>query len=283
MKHGPWTLCAVGLFAACSGEGPGDRPATVPPPPSAIRSSSLPAADDVGFHVLVALDRTGDRAQPVTMSPVRQAISDSRVLFTLADALNARIAMRKDVRIIMKRCGEQNAFYDPADSSITFCDEFVLRLEELFSPLKDDEDFTKAVVYASGFTLLHEAGHALVDQLELPITGAEEDAVDQFATFLLASDPAQAEMAMAGAAAFGAMYAGRDPAEPTIYWDEHSLPEQRFVDINCLIYGSDPQLHSWIVEQGVVPRSRAVRCPAEWARVQYSFATLLAPHLKPER
>jgi hypothetical protein len=219
----------------------------------------------------------------VTLSPARQVIGDSKVLSSLADAMNARIALPRDVRIVMKPCGVENAFYDPADSSITFCDEYVEMLGALFSGIRDEDDFRKAVVYASGFTLLHEAGHALVHQLALPITGAEEDAVDQFATFLLAGDPAQAEMAMAGAAAFGAMYAGRDPAAPTIYWDEHSLPEQRFVDINCLVYGSDPTLHAWIVEQGVVPASRAARCPAEWAQVAYSFSTLLAPHLKPER
>jgi hypothetical protein len=33
------------------------------------------------------------------------------------------------------------------------------------------------------FVLFHEFGHALVSELELPVLGREEDAVDRFATF----------------------------------------------------------------------------------------------------
>lgn len=49
----------------------------------------------------------------------------------------------------------------------------------------------------------HEVGHALVDVLELPITGKEEDAVDQLSTYVLVEDADGGEVAaLDGAVAF---------------------------------------------------------------------------------
>jgi hypothetical protein len=41
------------------------------------------------------------------------------------------------------------------------------------------------------------------------------------------------------------------------FWDEHSFDEQRFFNIACLIYGSNPQRFGQIVERGFLPKPRA--------------------------
>ena len=52
------------------------------------------------------------------------------------------------------------------------------------------ENFTADVlnVWANQFILGHELGHAMVRQLNLPLTGLEEDSADGFATFFTVND-----------------------------------------------------------------------------------------------
>ena len=59
-------------------------------------------------------------------------------------------------------------------------------LDELFKddyPVEAERD--EAVAGAFIFVFFHELGHALIDVYELPITGREEDAVDQLSTWIL--------------------------------------------------------------------------------------------------
>jgi hypothetical protein len=52
------------------------------------------------------------------------------------------------------------------------------------------ENFTADVlnVWANQFILGHELGHAMIRQLNLPLTGLEEDSADGFATFFTVND-----------------------------------------------------------------------------------------------
>src|SRR5262249_501399 len=52
------------------------------------------------------------------------------------------------------------------------------------------ENFTADVlnVWGNQFVLGHELGHAIIRQLNLPLTGLEEDSADGFATFFTVND-----------------------------------------------------------------------------------------------
>ena len=45
------------------------------------------------------------------------------------------------------------------------------------------------------------------------------------------------------------------------YADEHALGEQRYFNLQCLIYGSDPARYLGIVTEGDLPEARAKGCP----------------------
>ena len=65
-----------------------------------------------------------------------------------------------------------------------------------------------------------------------------------------------------------------------IYWDEHSLDEQRFFDTICLVYGHDDEKYAYLVTNGTLPDERAAFCREDYEKVSRAWRQLLAPYLK---
>lgn len=135
---------------------------------------------------------------------LQQEFMKEKVLESLAASLNGVIALPVDVTIGFTECGMINAFYDPSAHRIDLCYELVERFVQIFQPIaQSEEELGKAIEEATTFIFFHELGHALAHVLELPITGKEEDAVDQLSTLLLTSGSDQQESAaLSGAAWF---------------------------------------------------------------------------------
>jgi hypothetical protein len=70
--------------------------------------------------------------------------------------------------------------------------------------------------------------------------------------------------------------------DETPFWDEHGFGGQRFYNILCLIYGSDPQKYADFVSSGNLPEDRAQQCPTEYAKVKHAWERLLQPYLTNE-
>jgi hypothetical protein len=135
------------------------------------------------------------------------------------------------------------------------------------------------------FILFHELGHALVDIYDLPITGKEEDAVDQLATLLLVEDGGDEGIVSAiYAAAFFWRLGKEGPTErkKLLLWDEHSLGEQRFFNIMSWLYGHDPEKLGFVVKVGFLPKERAVRSRKEWEQMKKAWSQMLQPYRKDE-
>jgi hypothetical protein len=207
-----------------------------------------------------------------------KAMHDEALFEELAKALNSTLKLPRDLPIVHKLCGEENAFYDPNTGELQLCYELLNSIYAVSKELAaDDEEAVERAVGTWLFVTFHELGHGLIDLYGLPITGKEEDAVDDFSTVLMI----QADMAEY--AAYAADYwnaIGTDVSEETSFADEHSLNAQRFYNILCLIYGSDPDKYDVIVREGFLPEARAQRCPAEYAQKDKSWGTLLEPWLK---
>lgn len=134
------------------------------------------------------------------------------------------------------------------------------------------------------FTVFHEIGHALIDQLQLPLLGKEEDAVDGLATLLMLGDrddPKSDELIFAAADGWALMHAQtRKSGEKLPFWDTHSLDMQRFHNIVCMIYGSDPDGFGDVVSLTELPDERRELCSEEYEKAAASWAEVLAPHKK---
>lgn len=184
-----------------------------------------------------------------------------------------------DVTIVLTEGGTVNAWWDPSTHQIVLTYELIMYFNELFTPYaQSDEELGTAIIYTTLFVFSHEMGHALVSAYELPITGKEEDAVDQLATLIfIESDTA--DVALTAANWFYLAWE-QGGSQELPFWDVHSLDPQRYYNILAWIYGSDPVRFSSIVTGGYLPAERAATAQYEYQQMLNSWNTLLSPYLK---
>jgi hypothetical protein len=214
------------------------------------------------------------------LAPYRAKLQKAEVFDKIVAGLNDTIAFPRDWAMLMSECGRIDAYYDSKAPGVVLCYELAEHFRGLFAGRLKGEELEKTVIGATFFAFLHETGHALVDQLELPVTGKEEDAVDQLAAVILIESGGKGlGMALDGAKAF--LLHSKQGFSDSSFWDEHSFEEQRYYSIVCLAYGAAPAKRKALVSgDGGLPSERAKGCPAEYARVKKAWQTLLEPHGK---
>jgi hypothetical protein len=218
-------------------------------------------------------------AEPMTTAhrSLSQRVKQAGALEEIAATLQQRYNLPRPVEIKFDSCDMINAFYSPRDTNITFCYELLEFLAGVFVPDGAWTDEQRANVFgAVQFIMMHEVGHALVDVLDLPITGREEDVADQLAVYVMVRDSDKgAQGAVAGVSA---LQPSSTEFDATQMADEHSLGPVRLYNVMCWIYGSDPDKYANIVTSGSLPQDRAVRCPGEWDRMAKAWQRLLSSY-----
>jgi hypothetical protein len=156
-----------------------------------------------------------------------------------------------------------------------------------YPSLAQDDAARGAVQFVVGnveFLVLHEIGHFLIAEKEIPILGPEENAADYIATLALLReaplDPAFSDRALhsllAAADAFAASWqVGTAVSADVPYWGTHALSIQRFYQIACLLYGSDPKTYASVPAAAGLPPERAASCQAQYARAERAITWLL--------
>ena len=183
---------------------------------------------------------TVEKPKNAEFDEIYELLQTENVLQDFIYAMNERIEFPGEVTIKVVECGEDNAFYNPEDASISICYEF---LQHAIA-MQDEENIPKRekLLHAAGFTFLHEMGHAIVDKLKIPITGKEENAVDELAMVILMSDTSDATYY---AAIEGAMQFYRDALEEDLrkypYYDTHAPSIERYYDMLSIIVGANPE------------------------------------------
>jgi hypothetical protein len=210
---------------------------------------------------------------------LHQVLEQGRVFETLTEALNKLIRLPSQVDVQLVECGTINAFYDPNEKRVIVCYELMTYFAQIFQPTMPDENqLGMAVIGATTFAFFHEIGHGLIHLLDLPAVGREEDSADQLATLILIADGDDGVgLALSGAHWF--QLQEKAGTNQTPFSDEHAFDMQRFYNIVCMIYGSNPQKYADFVSSGALPEARAARCPEEYAKIAKAWEKLLQPHL----
>ncbi|HEV7395436.1 MAG TPA: DUF4344 domain-containing metallopeptidase [Pyrinomonadaceae bacterium] len=219
--------------------------------------------------------------RPTRSRDTSRIARNERVILNTIQELNEQLTLPFDVNISLETCGEPNASYNHDNRQVTICYEMVDVFYSLFSrTMKRGTKLNEAVEGAMLSLFLHEVGHALVDACDLPVTGREEDAVDQLSTLILINSRISRErMALNGARVFRIL-ANMERHESKFFWDEHSTFAQRYYDTICLIYGHDPDKYEYLVSSKQLPEERAAKCGAEYQRVKNAWSQLLEPYTK---
>lgn len=171
---------------------------------------------------------------------------------------------------------EDGPLFDPEHMEIWMPGGFSDTISEYF----DSDDAPIADVYFH--TLVHEVGHVLFAQYDLPLLAREEDAADALANVLLLEYAENGAAVVLNAAdMFGLESEDTELFDESDFWSEHSLDIQRYYTTICHVYGSDPISHDYLVntEYGL-SEERADDCEYEYARIRRGWLNVLQPYLK---
>jgi hypothetical protein len=250
--------------------------------PASSPPSNKPGAAQAGVKAKTGMFRG---AYEPPKNPQHQEIylflKKTEVLEKFSESLNA-LRLPKPLLIKFAGCdGTSNAWYEPADGTVTFCYEYVAELKAgsagaVAHGIPADDAYLGAVV----FVLLHETSHAVFDLLKVPLLGREEDAADQVAALTLLSAGEGLARRVLGGAAWMYLHdsKGRMP-DDSDFADVHGLDAQRFYNVLCMAYGSNPASFKGMVDKGLLPKDRAEGCADEYRQVAYAVKKLINPNL----
>lgn len=215
---------------------------------------------------------------------VRRRMRGDGAFRELVSGVSGTLVLPREITVAWSS-DEDAPYYDPERRRIVMGYPFVATAAGLFldagvaGSRREALDLAQAV---SLFVFVHELAHALIDQLDIPATGREEDAADQLAVVVSTElIPEGDALALATAELFDLFAESRGgPPTESEFWDEHSLDEQRFRQILCLLTGANPKEYAPIIRVAGAPPGSAPACREEYDRVEDSWAALLEDHVE---
>ncbi|MBJ2150446.1 DUF4344 domain-containing metallopeptidase [Paracoccus sp. IB05] len=138
----------------------------------------------------------------------------------------------------------------------------------------------EAFAYVAGTILsvfYHELGHALIDTMDLPLYGPEEDAADTLAA-VLTHEIWDEEGARQNAEAFALSWlasAAETDLEVEHFAGLHSLDLQRHYRQVCLFYGAAADTRADFARDFELPEDRAAGCADEYASADHAWGAVL--------
>ncbi len=210
------------------------------------------------------------------LAPIAATMTERHGLEGAAE-VRSSVKLPRPLTLKATSCGESNAWYDNQTDVISFCYELV---NDFIKVANRSGKFNltpeQAVIGPCLFIVLHETAHALFAVLAVPVLGREEDAADQVAAYAATQIGGDFAERMLRSAAF--MYdqdsSARKPGEDD-FADVHGLDRQRFYNVLCIAWGSDPKRYAFAKELGKLPDERAEGCAEEYQQVRYAVRTLI--------
>lgn len=237
----------------------------------------LPAAADGKF----ILDLQSPRRQrdPLVELFLKNYLERSQ-LPDIVQYLNDTFILPRNIPIKLTDANVINAWYSPSEHSVTFTYDFLeFVCNDALKERKSGREAGEFLWGAMTFVLLHEVGHALIGEMDLPVVGREEDAADEFAVMMLLQSGEAGKRALSSASDWFSVLGSR--RKEFAMWDEHSLDEQRFYNILLLLYGHSPQEYS-IYTVLSVPKSRIERAVYDYQVKAHRWFKLLNGHTRRE-
>jgi hypothetical protein len=255
---------------------------------------STPRAHGKGRVTIIYQENT---IQPENLDAIKK-MRDSGVFERMADRLTKAVALPHDLQVVVTdklpkgvddpttELDGRRIFWPAAFSKQTYD-----VLTEFLPEIIRDKGAPRAIapdnfaadvlnVWGNQFIFGHELGHAVIHQLNLPLTGLEEDSADGFGTFFTVNDNDSGPNAALGAAVlFDAIGSKKPGLTLEDFSSDHEVILQRVYNFLCAALGSDPERLQSLVTDGYLPESRAMLCGKEWTQLNYGWWIMLEPYL----
>ncbi len=150
---------------------------------------------------------------------------------------------------------DDGPLFNPETNTIQMPYHFMGEANHYFTKNKYDEKYNKSAqagaIDTVLHTLFHEIAHAYIADQNIPILGKEEDAADNLAAVMMieyVDNGADSAISAADMFAFESEDMPQD-IQAAEYIDEHSFNLQRYFQTLCLVYGSDPEQYSTLLDE----------------------------------
>jgi hypothetical protein len=192
-----------------------------------------------------------------------------------------------------------NSYYDPDECIVHLCYNWMAMLENEVSIRHYDDPsrfgprtpglmpgFTRGEVIVGGFVsvALHEIGHAIRHNLDIPRLGREEDAADQMAGFIMLQFGSRVAIpAIKGTInVWHHLQATNFKTSRGVFTvgeqeNEHSVSIQRAYNFLCLAYGSPLRADFKELADRWLPERRKENCELEYLTVKRAFDKTIMP------
>jgi hypothetical protein len=133
------------------------------------------------------------------------------------------------------------------------------------------------------FVVVHEIGHAVIGEMEMPVLGREEDAADAFAIYAalwFGDDFSHRILAEATQGWFLSDRRDRKEGEKLAFYGAHGIDVQRAYQVVCFMVGSDPAKFKDLADKSKLPEDRRQTCQRDWRNTAWSWETMLKPHFR---
>jgi hypothetical protein len=224
-----------------------------------------------------------------TMAKVRE----SGFAEMMAAFVGPTLRLKRDLKVGVAPCGRVNAFYSPADRSVTMCIELVefITKRGVAAGLNKTAKGEKYIGGAMLGVYFHELAHAVIDINRVAFTGREEDVADQFSAYyaLTYIEPGGYPAVIPAAWFYSTLASSRDlsrmdPAQlQEVLSNEHSLDQQRVYSVVCWAYGANRPSAEQAAASLKLSQERLSRCAGEYANVSAGVRRLFGPYLKTVR
>jgi hypothetical protein len=215
--------------------------------------------------------------------PILDRLKQRQFLEKMSEFLSP-LRLPRTLTLKVQGCdGHVNSYY--WNDNVIVCYEYLDSLLKAAPVKAKSDELTRhnALVGMAVDVFLHETGHGVFDMLQIPFLGREEDAADEFATYIelqFAKDDAR--RLIRGIAFLGKVQSKEElarAAQGSEFADVHGTPAQRYFNVLCFAYGMDPDLFPDAISQGHLPQARAKNCHYEYARFQFGFQQLIKPYI----
>ncbi len=234
--------------------------------------------DEGDGRVILTIAEPRDRGEDM----IREQIDRAGSVREIVRFMNNEFALTDD--LVVRIGADDGPLFNEEYGEIDIPFRFVEQVQARYLRTHPRASRARAVEFSMDVLMhvvLHEMGHALIDLYDLPHSSREEDAVDSLAAILLIEMfEGGREVSINTARSFAIKSFDNAGSEWRNYSDEHSLDEERYRKIICLIYGSKPESYADLARDSGLSSRRIKSCPADFKRQKSAWYKQLKPYLR---